>query len=146
MSQAHLFPFPEDLVRLHDEELKSFGFSRQKARAILELADSVFQQRIDLEALSGLKNEDALERLLTLKGVGRWTAEYGLLRGLGRLEVFPGDDAGARRKLRNWLHLPNPPSYPEMQEISKPWHPYAGLVYFHLLLSGLAEKGFIGHG
>ena len=135
-----------DLVRLSDEELKTLGFSRQKARAILELAEAVFHKRIDLEALAGLNNQEALERLLIIKGVGRWTAEYGLLRGLGQLEVFPGNDAGARRKLQNWLHLANPPSYPEMQEIFKPWHPYAGLIYFHLLLSGLAEKGFIGHG
>ncbi len=60
-------------------------------------------QRLNLESLVKLDNRAALERLVKLKGVGRWTAEYVLLRGLGRLDIFPGDDVGARKKLAQFL-------------------------------------------
>jgi DNA-3-methyladenine glycosylase II len=50
---------------------------------------------------------------MALKGVGRWSAEYALLRGLGRWSVFPGDDIGARRHLKNWLQLDEPLNYEE---------------------------------
>jgi DNA-3-methyladenine glycosylase II len=66
-----------------------------------------------------------------------------MLRGLGRLDVFPGDDVGAQRRLQNWLHLPGPLSYDAVKKVTEPWHPYAGLIYFHLLLAGLASKGYV---
>jgi DNA-3-methyladenine glycosylase II len=58
---------------------------------------------IDLEALSDLNDADAVTRLSELRGVGRWTAEYVFLRGLGRTHIFPGDDVGARNNLQRWL-------------------------------------------
>jgi DNA-3-methyladenine glycosylase II len=89
---------------------------------------------------------DATEHLQRLHGIGRWSAEYVLLRGLGRLDVFPGDDVGARNKLERFLALPGPPSYDQILAILEPWHPYAGLVYFHLLLDGLAAKDLLRAG
>jgi DNA-3-methyladenine glycosylase II len=59
-------------------------------------------RRIDLEAFD-LNDAGAVTRLLELRGVGRWTAEYVLLRGLGRTHIFPGDDVGARNNLQRWL-------------------------------------------
>ena len=89
-------------------------------------------------------DDDALRsRLCELDGIGRWSAEYIMLRGFGRLDVFPGDDAGARNKLRRWVSVPEPLDYPSVQRIVGRWHPYAGLAYFHLLLDGLAESGLL---
>ena len=73
----------------------------------------------------------------TLRGVGRWTAEYVLLRGLGRLHVFPGDDIGARNNLQRWLGLLEPLDYDGVQRALAKWAPFQGLVYLHLLLWGL---------
>lgn len=70
-----------------------------------------------------------------------WTAEYVLLRGLGRLQVFPGDDVGAQKRLARWLGRPRPLDYAAVQTVVEPWQPYAGLVYFHLLLDGLSHAG-----
>jgi DNA-3-methyladenine glycosylase II len=75
--------------------------------------------------------------LRTLRGVGRWTAEYVLLRGLGRLHVFPGDDVGARNNLQRWLGLLEPLDYEGAQRTLAQWAPFQGLVYFHLLLRSL---------
>lgn len=78
-----------------------------------------------------------------LRGIGRWNAEYILLRGLGRLTMFPGDDVGARNNLVRWLKLRKPLDYAAVARRVQRWQPYAGLVYFHLLLDKLASRGFV---
>ena len=83
------------------------------------------------------------QRLLELRGVGRWTAEYVLLRGLGRLHIFPGDDVGAQKRLARWLGRPGPMDYADVCRAVERWQPYAGLVYFHLLLDGLSRTDAI---
>jgi DNA-3-methyladenine glycosylase II len=66
-----------------------------------------------------------------------------LLRGLGRIEVFPGDDLGARNNLARWLHLRKPLDYGHAMRIVDKWKPFAGLIYFHLLLDGLERAGYL---
>ena len=78
-----------------------------------------------------------------MRGVGRWSAEYALLRGLGRLHVVPGDDVGARNNRARRLGIAGRLDYNAVREAVAPWQPYAGLVYFHLLLANLAERGLI---
>ena len=140
---AHGFPAPASLAGQDPGRLRALGFSRQKAEALLALAEAVAEKRVDLEGIAALGDEEAKRRLLALKGVGRWTAEYALLRGLGRTHIFPGDDVGARNNLARWLGLSVPRDYPGVQRVVAEWQPYAGIVYFHLLLQGLAEKGHV---
>jgi len=96
---------------------------------------------LDLESLERLADDEVVARLTSLSGIGRWSAEYVLLRGLGRLHIFPGDDVGARNTLARWLDLEPPLDYRAVEEAVSRWQPYAGIVYFHLLLDGLAEMG-----
>ena len=140
---AHAFPAPENLARLDTEALRPLGFSRQKARAIVELALAIAEQQVNLDELEILDNEAASDRLRKLRGVGRWSAEYILLRGLGRLHVFPGDDVGARNRLQHWLDLAEPLDYEGVRHFIAPWRTYGGFIYFHLLLKGLTEAGFL---
>jgi DNA-3-methyladenine glycosylase II len=140
----HAFPRPEILARLSRTDLRQLGFSHQKGRAITELAQSVAEGRIDLEALSALPDDEAVLRLLELRGVGRWTAEYVLLRGLGRTHIFPGDDVGARNNLQRLLRLTKPLDYEGVRQVLSHWDRFAGLVYFHMLLDRLAESGHLG--
>lgn len=137
------FPRPEDLSAEQPEALGKLGFSRQKARAIIELSLAVKEHRLDLEKFIELEGDALLEQLHGLRGVGRWSAEYVSLRGLGRLQVFPGDDVGAQNKLQRYLGLKKPPSYDTVRRRLAQWGDYAGLIYFHLLLHGLAEKGHL---
>jgi DNA-3-methyladenine glycosylase II len=139
--QAQAFPQPCDLAKVDPDALRTIGFSHQKARAIVELAQAITAERLDLDALASLDDAVAVDRLCQLRGVGRWSAEYVLLRGLGRLEVFPGDDVGARNNLRRWLGLPEPLDYASVHEAVAPWKSYAGLVYLHLLVDRLAAAG-----
>jgi DNA-3-methyladenine glycosylase II len=62
---------------------------------------------------------------------------------LGRLDTFPGDDIGAQNNLQRLFHLVDRPNYEQIRELTSRWHPYEGLVYFHLLLEKLRTKGVI---
>jgi DNA-3-methyladenine glycosylase II len=140
---AHAFPRPQDLAAVDIEDLRAMGYSRHKALAMLELANAIVGGRLDLESLGSLDDEAAQQGLLQLRGVGRWTAEYVLLRGIGRLHIFPGDDVGARNNLRRRLRVPEPLDYVDVGRLVGAWQPFAGLLYFHLLLDSLAEAGYL---
>jgi DNA-3-methyladenine glycosylase II len=137
-------PEPGNVARLAPHELCALGFSRRKAAALLELARVIAKETDYFKALAGADDQSALSLLMQLRGIGRWSAEYILLRGLGRLNVFPGDDIAAAKNLRQWLGIGaerQPFGYDEIRVALKKWDPFQGLVYFHLLLAGLANRG-----
>ncbi|MEP7150524.1 MAG: DNA-3-methyladenine glycosylase 2 family protein [Nitrospira sp.] len=142
-THACAFPEPGDLARADLVELGALGYSRQKGRALSEMSEAIRAGSIDLAPIESLRDDAALERLLRFRGVGRWTAEYALLRGLGRTHVFPGDDVGARQNLERWLHLLQPLDYHGVQQVLSRWKPFGGLIYFHLLLDRLEELGHL---
>lgn len=137
------FPEPQDITGVDETSLKQLGFSYQKARAISNLAYAIANGDIDLSSLEAASNDEALVTLQSLRGIGRWSAEYVLLRGLGRLDVFPGDDIGGQNNLQRLLGLDARPSYEELGKLAAKWHPYAGLIYFHLLLNKLHGEGLV---
>lgn len=140
----YAFPTAQDVARVPQEKCRAIGFSRQKAHALVSLARAIARDHLDLEALAQLDDAVTIrQRLLELHGIGRWTAEYVLLRGLGRLEVFPGDDVGAQTALARWLRRSQRPDYSGVRRAVKQWAPFAGLVYFHLLLHGLSRAGVL---
>ncbi|HXR50057.1 MAG TPA: AlkA N-terminal domain-containing protein [Verrucomicrobiae bacterium] len=139
----HAFPEPQDIVVVDESSLKQLGFSYQKVRAISSLAYAIANNDVDLKALSAASNDQVMAVLQSLRGIGRWSAEYVLLRGLGRINVFPGDDIGGQNNLQRLLGLDMRPSYEELRRLTSKWNPYAGLIYFHLLLGKLREKELI---
>ena len=142
-SGAHAFPRPKDVAALSPAQLRALGFNRNKVRALLELAHAA-EAGFDLEALAELDDAAVVERLVALRGIGRWTAEYVLLRGLGRIAMFPGDDVGARTNLARWMKLRTPLDYDRVRRLARRWQPYSGFLYFHLLLQSLDEAGKLG--
>lgn len=137
----YAFPRPQDLLKVDPEAFRNLGFSGNKVRAFHELARDIVNGRIDFQCLEKMDNQAVLDFLLELRGVGRWTAEYVLLRGLAPLNVFPGDDVGARNRLAKWQHRKAPLDYEGVARVTRRWQPYAGMVYFHMLLEGLSESG-----
>jgi DNA-3-methyladenine glycosylase II len=122
---------------------RQLGFSTTKGLAVKNLSSAALNCKFDPEGLTRLGNEEAVTRLLELRGVGRWTAEYVLLRGLGRTDLFPGDDVGARNNLERWLNIKGALNYESVNQAIAGWRPYSGLLYFHLLLDGLMESGVL---
>lgn len=139
----HAFPGPTELADVDPIELKALGFSLAKARTIVASARAILGGDLDLEGLEGEEDGAVLERLTSLHGVGRWTAQYVMLRGLGRLHIFPGDDVGARNKLEAFLGLEESLDYEGVESVVSRWAPFGGLVYFHLLLDSLARSGLV---
>jgi DNA-3-methyladenine glycosylase II len=144
--EQYAFPSARDVARVAPAEYHAIGFSRQKVRALVTLARGIDQGDVDVERLARDGDQEAAARLRELRGVGRWTAEYVLLRGLGRLHVFPGDDVGAQKSLARWLGRPAPLDYEGVSKAVQRWQPYAGMVYFHLLLNGLSKAGSLERG
>ncbi len=140
-TNVYAFPGPEELAGLGFEDLRRSGLSHNKARAIIELARMITDGGLILEDMEELDDETVLARLCQLRGVGRWTAEYVMLRGLGRIHLFPGDDTGARRNLQRWLNLREPMNYEDVRRILSKYEPYSGFIYFHLLLDRLSRDG-----
>lgn len=143
LDTMHAFPRPEDLFDIPEEDFKLLGFSYQKARAIRELAFAIVNGDIQLDSLESATNDEVLACLQKFRGIGRWSAEYVLLRGLGRLDVFPGDDIGGQNNVQKLLGLTFRPDYERLKSLTVAWSPYAGFVYFHLLLDKLHAKELV---
>ena len=139
----HAFPDPGDLAGEDPAALRELGFSTRKASALIEVARRIAGGALDLETLRDADNDAASLALQQLGGVGRWSAEYALLRGLGRLEVFPGDDVGARNNLVRRLGLASPLDYEGVRDAVARWAPFAGLAYFHLLAERIEDAGWL---
>ena len=120
-----LFPRPETIARLNEGDLLALQFSRQKARYILNLARQVTDGDFDIEALWGLPPDEALEKLQTLVGIGRWTAEYVLLRGLGYADSIPAGDVALQRAI-GLAYYGRPATEAEVRTIAQPWAPWRG--------------------
>jgi DNA-3-methyladenine glycosylase II len=139
----HAFPRPEDLANAGSGKLKRLGYSSQKEQYILTISRAVSEGRLDLDGLAALNDHEAMEALLKIHGIGRWTAEYILLRGLGRLNVIPAGDIGIRNNLQRRLGLDHRPDADEVRSMLSRWHPYTGLMYFYFLLDYLQERSAI---
>ncbi|MCE0722914.1 MULTISPECIES: DNA-3-methyladenine glycosylase family protein [Legionella] len=136
----YAFPRPEEVAHCTVSDLKKIGYSTHKSETLRQLAVAIMEEESSFGSLENKANGEVIDFLCRFKGIGRWTAEYVLLRGLGRIETFPGDDIGAQNNLYQLLHLDKKPDYKKTAEITAKWHPYAGLVYFHLLLQRLYDK------
>jgi DNA-3-methyladenine glycosylase II len=140
--QLHAFPGPQALHSTTPEAIRELGYSWNKVRAITELVAAI-SNGLDLESIREMNDSNALAFLRKRRGVGGWTADYALLRGLGRINIFPGGDVGAQNRLRTWLGLRDKLNTDSARLIANRWEPYGGMVYFHLLLIHLVEKGYL---
>lgn len=138
------YSFPEacDIMKCTEEELMFLGFSRRKSATLISVASAIVHQA-KLSNLDKLPNEEVIKLLCQFKGIGRWSAEYTLLRGLGRTNILPGDDVAVRKSIEGLFKLRKKPDYEKIKEIEKKWQPYAGVVYFHFLLEKLYTKQII---
>lgn len=123
------FPEPERLAEESPDELRRFRLSEAKAEALVRIARAFGAGEMSEEELSALPDSAAIERLMSFKGVGRWTAEIALLRGLGRADVFPAADLGVVKHLAlGFLGRRAPSSEVRMRRFAERWRPWRGLA------------------
>ena len=136
------FPLAAAIARSNPEALRALGLSRQKGEYLIGIARLAGDPGDrDFASIERFTDDDAIARLSTIRGVGRWTAEYVMLRGFGRINIFPGDDVGARNKLFEWLGVTDAPTYDGVGRMLERWHPYDGLIYLHLIVNSVAGGG-----
>jgi DNA-3-methyladenine glycosylase II len=141
------FPTAAAIARSNPDELRALGLSRQKGEYLIGLARLALDSSDpDFASVGALDDEHAIARLLKIRGVGRWTAEYVMLRGFGRINIFPGDDVGGRNKLFEWLGARDEPTYAGVSKMLERWHPYGGLIYLHLIVNAVADAGHLAAG
>jgi DNA-3-methyladenine glycosylase II len=129
---------PERFLELDDETLKRVGFSRQKTRYGRELAQAVRSGALDLERLTHLEDDEVRAALMTVKGIGRWTADIYLLMALGRPDVWPVGDLALATAARGALRLDVLPSSADLLQLAEAWRPWravAARMLWHAYLS-----------
>jgi len=134
-------PTPEQILDTPDEAFRGAGVSRQKAGYLRDIAAAALDGRVDFPALESLPDDEVVERLTAIRGVGTWTAQMLLLFHLDRRDVLPTGDYGLRRGMQLAYGLPEPPQPAEMQQIAAPWSPYRSIAsrYLWLLVSAPAS-------
>jgi DNA-3-methyladenine glycosylase II len=143
----YAFPTPERLATAPPQELRELQFSWRKAESIVNLARLVADGRLKLDELPALSNAAIIERLTPIKGLGRWTADWLLARGLGRGDAIAAGDLGVRKAVGRFYCGGRLPSAEEVRALAARWGAYQNLAV-HYLLAGLrlADHGAAGGG
>jgi DNA-3-methyladenine glycosylase II len=138
----YTFPAPASVLQTDRDVLRTLGLSANKARVLQEAAATLRAGQLRAENLDGLPSPQALARRTALRGIGPWTAAVILLRGFGRLNVFPAGDSGARRSIQGLLgsDVDGPAGLESLPAWLGPWR---GMLYYHLLLWRLNQRGVI---
>ena len=127
------FPSPLELLETKFDVLRSCGFSVRKIEAINDIAKGTISGLVPShEIADAMKNEDLINQLVTLKGVGRWTVEMLLIFNLERLDILPSDDFGIAEGYKRFKKLNNAPKQKEIAEIGLVWSPYRTIASWYL--------------
>jgi len=127
------FPTPVALGSVDVNELRGLGLSRNKANYITELSRSASSGDVDLESLKTKSTAEAREVLLSIRGVGGWTSDYFLFRGLGRTEMVPYDDLGTQDSVGLYFKCGVRATRGEVREILSRFGNYARLANYYLI-------------
>jgi DNA-3-methyladenine glycosylase II len=128
----YAFPYPDRLAGAGMNGLRSIGLTKAKAESVLSIATELAEGRLDLESLRGRPDEEAIRILTGIKGVGPWTAQWVLIRGLGRPDGFPCTDIALLRAIAMLLGKEGPVKPSEALEYSLRWSPYRSFVTAYL--------------
>ncbi|HEY5061190.1 MAG TPA: hypothetical protein VII52_06615 [Gemmatimonadaceae bacterium] len=138
--RAYAFPTMESVRDASDDALRASGVSAGKLTALRGVADAIASGTLDAERLSRCSSPDAAALLRKIRGIGPWTASVILLRGLGRLDVFPANDTSVASNIA--LAAGSEPF--DAQLVLDTLGEQRGMLYFYLLLARLEARGEIG--
>ncbi len=129
---------PTGVLALDDETLRRLGFSRQKSVYVRYLANAIVTGHLDVDALAELPDEQVRTQLITLKGIGPWSAEIYLLMALCRADAWPAGDLAlqvAAQAIKNLPARPDPVALNALAETWRPWRAVAARLLWHHYLS-----------
>jgi DNA-3-methyladenine glycosylase II len=123
---------PARILNSPNDNLKKVGLSNRKIDYLKNLASHVYDGRINLEELPKMNDEEIINKLVNVKGIGRWTSEMFLIFSLGRQDILPVTDLGVRKAIQKVYSLSELPKPNIMMEIAKPWRPYRSIATWYL--------------
>jgi DNA-3-methyladenine glycosylase II len=136
----YTFPSAERVLGVSDAELRSFGISPSKAATLRRVGEAIGSGSLSEEVLEGLPSPEAARVLDGIKGIGPWSATVILLRGLGRLDVFPMNDTSVAHN----LELVGAGSRIDVAKLMEQLGEQRGMLYYYLLLARLESAGEVG--
>ncbi|WP_035610462.1 DNA-3-methyladenine glycosylase [Haloferula sp. BvORR071] len=127
------YPGPKALATVTDEQLRGVGFSRAKTAAIRDLAEKALSGIVpSSKAIAALSDEEIIERLTQVRGIGRWTVEMLLIFTLGRPDVWPVDDYGVRAGYKIAYGLPEMPKPKELMALGERFRPHRSVAAWYM--------------
>jgi len=123
---------PEAILKLKPAKLRAIGLSKQKSAYILDLARRTREGSVVFETIHELSDEEVIEHLTAVKGIGVWTAHMFLIFALRRTDVLPASDLGVRMAIRKAYQLAELPKPAEIEELARPWRPYCSVAAWYL--------------
>ena len=129
----NISPRPEQILLTPDNILKTkVGLSGKKIEYIKDLSARVIDRKLNLALTSEMSDDEIVNQLIQVKGIGKWTAEMFLIFCLGRPDIFPVGDLGVRKAIQKVYTLPDLPTPSTMLAISQPWKPYRSIATWYL--------------
>ncbi len=129
------YPDPKLLLKMKDDKLRSVGLSYQKAGYLKNIARFSLEKTLDYKQLKTKEDEDLIEYLVEIKGVGRWTVEMILMFSLNRPDILPKDDLGIQNGIKS-LYALEPSTkkelFSEMERVAENWRPYRTLACMYI--------------
>lgn len=125
-------PSPEQLLTAGEADLRGAGLSGRKIEYVRDLAGHVLSGELELDRLDELEDEQVIEEIVAVRGLGQWTAEMFLLFHLKRPDVLSGGDLGIRKAVQIEYGLEEMPAPLKVLEIGEPWRPHRSLASLYL--------------
>ena len=125
------FPTPRRVLALNEAAMRGAGLSKQKTDYLKNLSGKFLDKTIRPQRLVYLSNEELIQQLIAVHGIGRWTAEMFMIFSLNRLDILPIGDLGFRLALKNLYNMKSLPSVKKMKGLGKKWHPYETIATWY---------------
>jgi DNA-3-methyladenine glycosylase II len=131
---AGVYPAPEQILETPHETLRGAGLSNAKCNYVRDLAQHIIDGELELGRFNELNNEQIIQELTAVKGIGEWTAHMFLIFAMGRLDILAHGDLGIRLGIKSLYGLPDLPSPVQVQEIAlkNNWHPYESVACWYI--------------
>ena len=137
-------PTPELVLATSDETMRSVGMSRQKIGYLRDLASKVLSGELPLDHVHDLSDDDLIDHLVQVKGIGRWTAQMFLMFRLGRPDVLPELDLGIQNAIRKAYRMRKRPTPKQVKRVGAKWSPHSSVASWYLWRSLENGDGQLG--
>jgi DNA-3-methyladenine glycosylase II len=143
----YAFPTPQRLASASVQKLRDCGLSQRKVEYINDISKMITDGKLNLEKLKDYKDpNDIITELDRIRGIGTWTAELTMIRGMQRMEALPADDLGLRRVISHFYRNDQKISSQEARKIAQKWGTWKGLAGFYLIIGATREMHDRGKG